>query len=121
MDVRTSLQIFVVRDENDDRTDTYVDTLRYVFEGNAEPADSPSAYLRDPVDLGIRVLELTSELDDPVIRSMINGSQETIAVIIGEESDLSQRIGEHIASDHFVRVKAPPPEVHGPIQISEND
>lgn len=121
MDIGTPLQILVVRDESDRRTDVYLDTLRLAFEGNAEPVDSPSAYLSDAVDLGIRVLEPSNRLVDSEIRSLVDGAEKTIVVRIGEASDLSARIGEHIASDRFVRVKAPPPEVRGPIQLSEPD
>lgn len=54
---RTPMQIVVARDRKDRRTDAYVDTLRLAFEGSADSAGSPSAYLAEAVDLGIRVLE----------------------------------------------------------------
>ena len=54
-ETRTPLQIVVVRERMDRRTDVYVDTLRLAFEGSADSAGQPSAYLAEAVDLGIRV------------------------------------------------------------------
>ena len=53
--MRTPLQIVVIRDPEDRRTDVYADTLRLAFEGSADAEGSPSAYLAEAVDLGIRV------------------------------------------------------------------
>ena len=86
MAIATPLQIVVSRDGDDRRTDGYVDTLRLAFEGSAEAASSPSAYLADAVDLGVRVLEPAGDIEEAEIGALVGGAQETVVVVIGEGS-----------------------------------
>ena len=118
MAIATPLQIVVSRDREDRRTDVYVDTLRLAFEGSAEAASSPSAYLADAVDLGVRVLEPARDIEEAEIGALVGGAQETVVVVIGEESAQSAALEGVVGSERVVRVAPPPPTVAGAIQAA---
>ena len=108
--MRTPLQIVVIRDPDERRTDVYADTLRLAFEGSAAPEGSPSAYLAEAVDLGIRVLEPEAALGDDDAWRLIGGARHTIAVVIGDATEQSTKLLELIREENIVWVP-PPPEV----------
>ena len=108
MAIATPLQIVVSRDGDDRRTDVYVDTLRLAFEGSSEATSSPSAYLADAVDLGVRVLEPAGDIEEAEIAALVRGAQETVVVVIGEESAQSAALEGAVGSEHVVRVASPP-------------
>lgn len=103
---RTPLQIVVNRPIDDRRTDVYVDSLRVAFEGRADTPGSPSAYLGDAVDLGIRVLEPTPCITTHEIDDLLGGAENTILVVIGDA--LIPELGESVPEDHVVHVDGPP-------------
>lgn len=84
--MRTPIQIIVLRNPSDERTDVYVDTLRLAFEGSAAATGSPNAYIADAIDLGIRVLEPVSGIGDDEAERLIGGARHTIVVVIGATS-----------------------------------
>lgn len=91
--MRTPLQIIVIRNRADRRTEVYVDTLRLAFEGSADSAGSASAYLSDAVDLGIRVLE---PAEHPCCLSrVIRGSEVTSSEVCPR---FIHRSGRHVAA-----------------------
>ena len=108
--MRTPLQIVVIRDPEDRRTDVYTDTLRLAFEGSMDAEGSPSAYLAEAVDLGIRVLEPEAALGDEDVRRLIGGARHTIAVVIGDATEQRTALLESIRLENIVWVH-PPPEV----------
>ena len=108
MAIATPLQIVVSRDGDDRRTDVYVDTLRLAFEGRAEAASSPSAYLADAVDLGVRVLEPATDIDEAEIGALVGGAKETVVVVIGDESAQSAALEGFVGPERMVRVESPP-------------
>lgn len=108
MAVRTPLQVVVSRDSGDRRTDAYVDTLRVAFEGTAAAAGSPSAYLDDAVDLGIRVLEPAEDVSDAEIRSLTNGAERSVLVVVGPGSARNEALRDRVDPDCVVSVEAPP-------------
>ena len=108
MAIATPLQIVVNRDGDDRRTDVYVDTLRLAFEGSAEAASSPSAYLADAVDLGVRVLEPATDIDEAEIGALVGGAQETVVVAVGDESAQSEALEAVVGPERMVRVESPP-------------
>lgn len=91
MAIATPLQIVVSRDGDDRRTDVYVNTLRLAFEGSSDAASSPSAYLADAVDLGVRVLEPAADIEEPEIGTLVGGAQETVVVVIGKSRRRARR------------------------------
>ena len=93
-----------------------MDTLRLAFEGSAEAASSPSAYLADAVDLGVRVLEPAGDIEEAEIRALVGGAQETVVVVIGEESAQSAALAGVVGSERVVRVASPPPMGAGAVQ-----
>ncbi len=103
---RTPLQIVIDRPVNNRRTDVYLNNLRVAFEGSAELSGSPSAYLDDAVDLGIRVLEPAPEITSAEVDKLLGGAEHTILVVVGDARipELKDRVGE----DHVVDVDAPP-------------
>ncbi len=107
MAIATPLQIVVSRDGDDRRTEVYVDTLRVAFEGSAEAASSPSAYLADAVDLGVRVLEPATDIDEAEIGALVGGAQETVVVVIGDESEQSAALEAVVGPERMVRVESP--------------
>ncbi len=121
MAIATPIQIVVSRDRDDRRTDAYADTLRLAFEGSAEPASSPSAYLADAVDLGVRVLEPATDIEEPEIEALVGGAQETVLVVIGDGSWQSEALEAFVGSDHVVQVESPLPAVTGPVQAARGD
>ena len=114
--MRTPLQIVLIRDPRDHGTDVYADTLRLAFEGSAGTAGSPSAYLDDAVDLGIRVLEPIEGIVDEEIKRLLEGAEHTIVVVIGELHDPTALLEKRLDSDNFVHVVAPLPRSTGDIQ-----
>ena len=88
--MRTPLQVVLLRDALDRGTDVYADTLRLAFEGGAGTAESPSAYLDDAVELGIRVLEPVQKVTDEEIEQLLDGAEHTIVVVIGEPLNRGQ-------------------------------
>lgn len=114
--MRTPIQIVVIRDRGDRRTDVYVDTLRLAFEGSAAGVGSPSTYLSGAVDLGIRVLEPAKELEEADVGRLAGGARHTIVVVIGASSNRSKMLERRVGTDHMVRVAAPPPMSSGKIQ-----
>lgn len=119
MPVVTPVQIVVCRDTSDQRTNVYVDTLRFAFEGSTQLPGSPNAYLADAVDLGVRVLEPADNLTDVEMRALLNGAQETIVVVIGAPSAQAEEIEKQVGPDKIVRVDAPPPVSDGPVQVEK--
>ena len=114
--MRTPLQIVVIRDLSDRRINAYVDTLRIAFEGSAGSAESPSAYLDDAVDLGIRVLEPKKGLRGPEAERLAGGAQHTIIVEIGNAPNRRTVLQKFIDSGNIVRVASPPATARGEVQ-----
>ena len=114
--MRTPLQIVVIRDRANRRTEVYVDTLRLAFEGSADSAGSSSAYLSDAVDLGIRVLEPAEALGEQEAMRLLRGARHTIIVVIGEPSDRGKLLLERIDGDRKVEIHLPPDVTNGEIQ-----
>lgn len=117
--MRTAIQVVVIRDPGDRRTDVYVNTLRLAFEGSAGAAGVPSGYLAEAVDLGIRVLEPAENITDDEVRRLVRGARHTIVVVIGVSSDLSQKFQEWVGRDNIVCVPPPRELSDGEVQ-SEN-
>ena len=105
---RTPVQIVVVRDRTDRRTDAYVDTLRIAFEGSADSVGSPSAYLADAVDLGVRVLEPGAGLETIEARRLVEGARDTVFVVIGDWPGGNAELRETSRSREVVKVPSPP-------------
>ena len=103
---RTPLQIIVNRPMDDRRTDAYVDNLRVAFEGSADAPGSPSAYLDDAVDLGIRVLEPSPTVSDSEVNDLLSGADHTVLVVVGDA--LNPELRERVPEVHTVLVEAPP-------------
>ena len=114
--MRTPLQIIVIRNRGNRRTDVYVDTLRLAFEGSADSAGSPSAYLAEAVDLGIRVLEPAAALGNEETSRMVGGARHTIVVVIGNATEQSARLLEFIREENIVWVPLPPKVTSGDVQ-----
>ena len=114
--MRTPLQIIVLRDPRDRRTDVYVDTLRLAFEGSADPVGTPSAYLAEAVDLGIRVLEPAEAMRDAEVRRLAGGARHTVIVVIGDAAERSGILIEIVGEKNFVWVPAPAVATSGNIQ-----
>lgn len=108
--MRTPLQIVVIRNPDDRRTDIYADTLRLAFEGSSDPEGSPSAYLAEAVDLGIRVLEPIAALGDEDVWRLIGGARHTVAVVIGDAIEQSTNLLASIREENIVWIP-PPPEI----------
>jgi len=106
--VRTPVQIVVVRDRTDRRTDVYVDTLRLAFEGSADPAGSPSTYLAEAVDLGIRVLEPEGSLTAGEVDRLLEGARDTVFVVIGAVSRDKAELVTVASDPTVVQVPSPP-------------
>ncbi len=121
--MRTPVQIVVARDRTDHRTDVYVDTLRLAFEGSADAAGSPSAYLDEAVDLGIRVLEPEGSLTAVEARRLLEGARDTVFVVIGDWPEGSDELRGMAWEHNVVEVPSPPEwennEMQGP--KSEDD
>lgn len=113
---RTAVQIVVVRDRTDRRTDVYVDTLRLAFEGSADSAGSPSAYLAEAVDLGIRVLEPGGNLEAVEARRLLEGARDTVFVVIGDWPEGSDELRGMAHNHEVVEVPSPPERGGGEIQ-----
>ena len=75
--------------------------------GTAGTAGSPSAYLDDAVDLGIRVLEPVGEVADEEMERLLDGAEHTIVVVIGEPRGRTGLLVERLDSNNVVRVVAP--------------
>ena len=114
--MRTPLQILVVRDPADWRTDVYVDTLRLAFEGSADSAGSPSAYIAEAIDLGIRVLEPARGIRDDEATRLIRGARHTIIVLIGDPPNGSELLVRRADRKNLVRVSLPREPTNGEIQ-----
>ncbi len=80
--------------------------MRLAFEGSADAAGSPSAYLDDAVDLGIRVLEPAPSLSQAEVVNLLSGAEHTVLMVIGDA--LIPELGERIPQDQVVQVDAPP-------------
>lgn len=111
--MRTPLQVVLIRDARSRATDVYADTLRLAFEGSAETEESPSAYLDDAVDLGIRVLEPVEGITEEEIDLLLGGAQHTIVVVIGESPEWIGPLVERLDSINVVYVEAPLPPTTG--------
>lgn len=105
--MRTPLQIVVLRDSSNRSTDVYADTLRLAFEGSAGADRSPSAYLDDAVDLGIRVLEPLEGIGEQEVERLVKGARHTILVVIGKLSDRTALFEKAIITDNIICVEAP--------------
>ena len=105
--MRTPLQIVALRDPNNRSTDVYVDTLRLAFEGSAGATGSPSAYLDDAVDLGIRVLEPLEGIREQEVERLVEGARHTILVVIGELSGRTAMLKEIVDKEKIVSVEEP--------------
>ena len=106
--MRTPIQIVVIRDRSDPRTDAYIDTIRLAFEGSTGRAGSPSAYLAEAVDLGIRVLEPEDELKEADVERLVGGARNTIVVVIDSSSGLSKILEDRVGGENVVMVSVPP-------------
>ncbi|MYF89033.1 MAG: TIR domain-containing protein [Boseongicola sp. SB0676_bin_33] len=113
---RTPMQIVVARDRTDRRTDVYVDTLRLAFEGSADSARSPSTYLAEAVDLGIRVLEPEGNLKAVEVRRMLKGARDTVFVVIGDWPKGSDELCRRAHDRKVVKVPSPPRRGDGEVQ-----
>ena len=96
----------VVRDKNDPRTNTFVETVRLAFEGSSDSEDSPSSYLSDAVDLGIRVLDPASDIDDSEIANLLAGAQNTVIVFVGDLPQRRRPFETNLDEDHIHVVEA---------------
>ncbi len=106
MPARTPLQIVINRPVNNRRTDVYVSNLRVAFEGSADVSGSPSTYLDDAVDLGIRVLEPAPDIRSAEVDKLLGGADHTILVVVGDA--VIPELGERIPPDQIVTMEAPP-------------
>ena len=106
----TPIQIVVVRDKTDPQTNVFVETLRLAFEGRSDSVDSPSSYLSDAVDLGIRVLEPAANLDDSETTTLLGGARNTIVVVIGDLPEQRRLFESKRGEDqvHIVDAEIPP-------------
>lgn len=114
--MKTPLQIIVIRDRANHRTDVYMDTLRLAFEGSSESETSPGAYLSESVDLGIRVLGPMGELGKKEANRLLLGARHTILVLIGDPPGREVKIEEMVEEDNVQRVTLPVEVVGGEIQ-----
>ena len=105
---RTPLQIIVIRDRDNRRTEVYVDTLRLAFEGSADSARSASAYLSDAIDLGIRVLEPAEVLGKDEFQRLLQGARHTIIVVIGEASNRGKQLLNRFDDNNKIEIHLPP-------------
>ena len=112
----TPIQIVVTRDRSDRRTDAYIETIRLAFEGNASGAGSPSSYLSEAIDLGIRVLEPTDDLEEAAAERLVGGARNTIVVAIGASSGPSKMIESKVSTGQVVRIPPPRDVTSGEIQ-----
>ena len=110
------MQIVVARDGADRRTAAYVGTLRLAFEGSADPVGSPSAYLTEAIDLGIRVLEPGGNLEAAEARRLLEGARDTIFVVIGDWPEGNDELREMARNCELVDVPSPPERGDGEIQ-----
>ncbi len=108
--MRTPLQIIVIRDLENRRTDAYVETLRLAFEGSVEATGSTIRYIEATIDLGIRVLEPAKDLNETEAELLISGSKHTVLVVIGEDSYEANLFERLIDSECIVRVESPKPQ-----------
>ena len=106
--MRTPVQIVVARDKTDRRTDAFVDTLRLAFEGSADSAGSPSAYLAEAVDLGIRVLEPGGGLKAIEVRRLVEGARDTVFVVVGAWPKDSLELRKAASNHDVLEVPSPP-------------
>ena len=113
---QTPMQIVVARDRTNRRTDVYVDTLRLAFEGSADSARSPSAYLAEAVDLGIRVLEPGANLEPVEARRLLKGARDTVFAVIGDWPEGSDALCGIAHNSEVVEVPSPPERGDGEIQ-----
>ena len=105
--MRTPLQVIVIRDPNNHRTNVYVDTLRLAFEGSAAATESPSAYLDDAVDLGIRVLEPLESIKTQEAERLVGGAQHTVVVSIGRLLDRVALFEKLVGDENIVWTPTP--------------
>ncbi|MCY4589992.1 MAG: toll/interleukin-1 receptor domain-containing protein [Alphaproteobacteria bacterium] len=113
---QTPMQIVVARDRSDRRTNVYVDTLRLAFEGSGDSARSPSAYLAEAVDLGIRVLEPGGNLEAVEARRLLEGARDTVFVVIGAWPKGSNELSRMAHNPNVVKVPSPSERGDGEIQ-----
>ncbi len=115
--MRTPLQILVIRNRDDHKTDMYADTLRLAFEGSVETSGSPSTYLDDAVDLGIRVLEPVEGIATKEVERLLTGARHTIVVaIVSQYNNLIDLLEKNLGINNVVRVVAPSPQSNSEIQ-----
>ena len=114
--MRTPLQILVIRDPSNRSTDVYMDTLRLAFEGSSGAAGSPSSYLDDAIDLGIRVLEPLEEIGEQEAERLVKGARHTILVAIGELSDRTALLKAMVGNENIVSVETPLKSKEGEVQ-----
>ena len=114
--MRTPLQIIVVRDSADQRTDVYVDTLRLAFEGSGDAVGSPSAYIAEAIDLGIRVLEPVKDISREEADRLLRGARHTIVMLIGDPPELPELFLREVDSNNLVRVSSPREANSGEVQ-----
>ena len=104
------IQIVVVRDKTAAQTNVFVDTLRLAFEGTNDSVDSPSTYLSDAADLGIRVLDPAADLNDSEIATLLEGARNTVVVVLGDLPErrrlFESKLGEEQV--HMVEAEIPP-------------
>ena len=100
--MRTPLQVVLLRDKSDRRTMAFEKTLRLAFEGSDAHVNSPSAYLDDAVDLGIRVLEPAYGLSICQVNRLLEGAKHTVVVVVGDVEEQAAIFRKGLAEDCFV-------------------
>ena len=103
----TPVQIVVLRDNGDPKTDVFVETLRLAFEGSGDEVDSPNTYLSDAIDLGIRVLEPNSNISESEIDTILGGARVTIVVVVSDSLEQGRNFESKVGESHVVRSTIP--------------
>ena len=117
----TPIQIVVIRDIDDPRTEVFVETLRLAFEGSGDAVESPSTYLSDAVDLGIRVLEPIANIGEAEIDVILNGARETIVVVVSDLPERGRDFELKVGRSHMVRTSVPSVPTSSSIQATPSD
>ncbi|MFK8015249.1 MAG: hypothetical protein AB8G17_07395 [Gammaproteobacteria bacterium] len=77
----TPIQVIVIRDRTDLRTDAYVELLRFALEGSDSPGNATGVgYFSEELDIGIPVLEPRSPSDSPDYRKALFGAAASTVI-----------------------------------------
>ena len=124
MNKLTPLQIVVVRDPADPRTEIYVETLRQAFEGAVRGKSGVVNYLEDAIDLQIQVLDppgLHMRGFDP--KRLLGAARFTVVVVVSSKpkeehkSSVQDLITGAGGESHVVPVKIPRAPTQGDRQV----